>query len=60
MVRADLLDLIDHILRRYRDKTKPFGGIQLLMIGDLQQLAPVVKMKSVDCWKNITIAFSFR
>jgi len=43
MVRADLLDLIDHILRRYRDKTKPFGGVQLLMIGDLQQLAPVVK-----------------
>ena len=43
MVRADLLDAIDSVLRRYRDRYKPFGGVQLLMIGDLQQLAPVVK-----------------
>lgn len=43
MVRADLLDSIDAVLRRYRDRYKPFGGVQLLMIGDLQQLAPVVK-----------------
>lgn len=43
MVRADLLDAIDSVLRRYRSRHKPFGGVQLLMIGDLQQLAPVVK-----------------
>ncbi len=43
MVRADLLDGIDEVLRKYRDHEKPFGGIQLLMIGDLEQLAPVVK-----------------
>ena len=43
MVRADLLDGIDQVLRRYRDRTKVFGGLQVLMIGDLQQLAPVVK-----------------
>lgn len=43
MVRADLLDAVDEMLRRYRDHYKPFGGVQLLMIGDLQQLAPVVK-----------------
>lgn len=43
MVRADLLDAIDAILRRYRDHYTPFGGVQLLMIGDLQQLTPVVK-----------------
>jgi hypothetical protein len=48
MVRADLLDAIDTVLRRYRDNQKPFGGVQLLMIGDLQQLAPVVKE---DEWK---------
>ena len=41
MVRADLLDAIDSVLRKYRDRYKPFGGVQLLMIGDLQQLAPV-------------------
>ena len=43
MVRADLLDGIDGVLRRYKDRNLPFGGVQLLMIGDLQQLAPVVK-----------------
>jgi hypothetical protein len=43
MVRADLLDGIDEVLRRFRKSNKPFGGVQLLMIGDLQQLAPVVK-----------------
>lgn len=43
MVRADLLDGIDEVLRRFRNRNKPFGGVQLLMIGDLQQLAPVVK-----------------
>ena len=43
MVRADLLDGIDQVLRRYRNRYKPFGGLQLLLIGDLQQLAPIVK-----------------
>ena len=43
MVRADLLDGVDQVLRRYKDRTKVFGGVQVLMIGDLQQLAPVVK-----------------
>jgi len=43
MVRADLLDGIDSVLRRYKDRNQPFGGVQLLMIGDLQQLAPVAK-----------------
>ncbi len=43
MVRADLLDGIDQVLRRFRDRSKPFGGVQLLMIGDLQQLSPVIK-----------------
>ncbi len=42
MVRADLLDAIDSVLRRFREHDKPFGGVQLLMIGDLQQLTPVV------------------
>ncbi|MBN1790545.1 MAG: helix-turn-helix domain-containing protein [Bacteroidales bacterium] len=43
MVRADLLDAVDSVLRRYKDRNQPFGGVQLLMIGDIQQLAPVVK-----------------
>jgi hypothetical protein len=43
MVRADLLDGIDQVMRRYKNRNKVFGGAQILMIGDLQQLAPVVK-----------------
>ncbi len=43
MVRADLLDAIEEVLQRFRDKKKPFGGVQLLMIGDLHQLSPVIK-----------------
>ena len=36
MVRADLLDAVDMTLRRYRRNNRPFGGVQLLMIGDAQ------------------------
>lgn len=43
MVRADLLDGIDSVLCRYRRSSLPFGGVQLLLIGDLHQLSPVVK-----------------
>ena len=43
MVRADLLDGIDQVMRRYKNRNKVFGGAQVLMIGDLQQLAPVVR-----------------
>ena len=42
MVRADVLDAIDEVLRRFKDRNKPFGGVHLLLIGDLQQLSPVV------------------
>ncbi len=43
MVRADMLDAIDNVLRTYKDHSKPFGGVQLLLIGDLHQLSPVIK-----------------
>ncbi|WBX73909.1 helix-turn-helix domain-containing protein [Tenacibaculum pacificus] len=43
MVRADLLDGIDQVLRKYKNRNKVFGGAQVLMIGDLQQLSPVVR-----------------
>lgn len=45
MVRADVLDAIDSVLRRARHSQKPFGGVQLLMIGDVHQLAPVAKQE---------------
>lgn len=43
MVRPDVLDAIDDTLRRIRGNRAPFGGVQLLLIGDLRQLAPVVR-----------------
>ena len=52
MVRADLLDGIDGVLRRFKNKNKPFGGVQLLMIGDLQQLAPIVKDDEWEILRN--------
>ena len=51
MVRADLLDGIDKTLRRFKNKNKVFGGVQLLMIGDLQQLSPVIKENEWDLLK---------
>lgn len=51
MVRADVLDAVDNVLRRYRPQHNlPFGGVQLLLIGDMQQLAPVVK---ADEWEML-------
>ncbi|MFC4268079.1 helix-turn-helix domain-containing protein [Polaribacter marinivivus] len=52
MVRADLLDGIDQVLRRYKNRNQVFGGAQILMIGDLQQLAPVVKPNEWSLLRN--------
>lgn len=52
MVRADLMDAIDSVLRKFKDREKPFGGVQLLMIGDLQQLPPVVKEDEWEILRN--------
>lgn len=43
MVRADMMDAIDYRLRRERHNEDPFGGVQVVMFGDLYQLAPVVR-----------------
>lgn len=45
MVRSDVLDAVDNVMRRFREHDKPFGGVQLVMIGDLHQLTPVVSDK---------------
>jgi hypothetical protein len=42
MLRADILDAIDCLLREKRGKNKPFGGVQMIFIGDVFQLPPVV------------------
>lgn len=68
MVRPDLMDGIDYILRKARNSTVPFGGVQLIMFGDLYQLPPVIQKElkdyfaqnyggnfffNADVWKNI-------
>ncbi|MBS9767506.1 MAG: helix-turn-helix domain-containing protein [Flavobacteriaceae bacterium] len=52
MVRADVLDGIDTVLKRYRKSDKPFGGVQVVMIGDLQQLSPVVRQDEWELLKE--------
>lgn len=51
MVRPDVLDAMDSVLRRFRNPTLPFGGVQLLLIGDLRQLAPVAKPHELEILK---------
>ncbi len=53
MARADLLDGIDRTLRRFRNRDKVFGGVQVLMIGDLQQLSPVIKENEWELLKHV-------
>ncbi|MPM11075.1 ATP-dependent RecD-like DNA helicase [bioreactor metagenome] len=54
MVRADILDAVDSLLRRYRHHNEVFGGVQVLMIGDVHQLPPVVKE---DEWKMLRLYY---
>ncbi|OFY05848.1 MAG: hypothetical protein A2W93_14615 [Bacteroidetes bacterium GWF2_43_63] len=55
MVRADILDAVDSLLRRYRNHNLVFGGVQVLMIGDVHQLPPVVKE---DEWKMLRFYYN--
>ncbi|MEA3445592.1 MAG: AAA family ATPase, partial [Bacteroidota bacterium] len=55
MLRADLLDAIDVILQSIRRNRRPFGGVQILFIGDLWQLPPVVKD---DEWRYLSRFYS--
>lgn len=50
MLRADTLDAIDYMLRRYRDPYQAFGGVQVLFIGDMFQLPPVVQQNE---WEEL-------
>lgn len=52
MVRADLLDAIDFTLKYIRQNKEPFGGVQVLAIGDLFQLAPIINSEEWQLLKN--------
>lgn len=55
MVRADMLDMIDESLRHFRNIKSPFGGVQVLFIGDMFQLPPVVKEQE---WNTLSKYYS--
>ena len=52
MLRADLLDAIDFMMQSVRKKRTPFGGVQVLFIGDLLQLPPVVREEEWQTLRN--------
>jgi ATP-dependent DNA helicase PIF1 len=52
MVRADILDAMDFVMRTIRRNQKPFGGVQVMLIGDMHQLPPVVKENEWSVLKN--------
>jgi predicted ABC-type transport system involved in lysophospholipase L1 biosynthesis ATPase subunit len=53
-LRCDVMDMIDALLRSVRKNSNPFGGVQLLLIGDLYQLPPVVKREE---WSFLSKAY---
>lgn len=54
MVRADIIDFIDKVLRLYSGKLRePFGGKQLLLVGDIFQLEPVVTAEMRDIFRDL-------
>ncbi|WP_281324438.1 helix-turn-helix domain-containing protein [Flavobacterium sp. IMCC34518] len=50
MLRADLLDAMDYMMQTVRRKSAPFGGVQVLFIGDLLQLPPIIRD---DEWRTL-------
>ncbi len=52
MVRADLIDKIDHVLRTTRENNELFGGVQVIMIGDFFQLPPIILKHEIPILEN--------
>jgi len=59
MLRADVLDAIDFMMKKTRKIEKPFGGVQVIFIGDLLQLPPVVKQEEWHILKNYYTSMFF-
>lgn len=59
MVRCDIIDAIDRTLRFYRKNSAPFGGLQMVFVGDMFQLEPVVTQEDRDILEEIYHSDSF-
>jgi len=53
MVRKDVFEYMDKIMRKYKDSDKPFGGVKLILFGDLYQLPPVITNEAKEQLMNI-------
>jgi len=53
MVRADLLDAVDQFLQTVRQNPLPFGNVQMILIGDLYQLSPIVRNDEKQAFKSL-------
>jgi ATP-dependent DNA helicase PIF1 len=50
MLRADILDSIDYILRQAKESDEAFGGVQIVLFGDLYQLPPIINDKELEAF----------
>ena len=67
MVRADLIQGVDYILKKFRKDDRPFGGVQMIFVGDMYQLPPVVGKdkltithKDKNVYEGYTIDYFFK
>lgn len=59
MVRADLLDSVDHALKINRRDDRPFGGVQMVLVGDFLQLPPIVRSDEEEILTNLGYSTPF-
>lgn len=59
MVRCDILDIIDKILKAYRKDNRPFGGVKVLLVGDAFQLSPIASGQVIDKKTNTLVSIKY-
>lgn len=60
MMRRDQFELLDRVLRGLRKRTVPFGGVQIILVGDMCQLPPVVKNEELQLWADLEEPYCFQ
>lgn len=60
MIRRDQFELLDHVLRGIRNTKLPFGGVQMVLVGDMCQLPPVVKQEELEFFPDLEEPYTFQ